>query len=241
MIALIDGDILIYTVAHQCETEIDWGDDMWTLHSDAKEARQRVDLDIMRFREATGCKHIRIALSSPMNFRHSFWPDYKMNRKGTRKPLCYRDLRNYLVSVWRAKIMPYLEADDLIGMWATEAPGRRVIVSADKDFRTIPGRIYNPSQPNLGIYEVSEEQADRNHLIQTLTGDRTDGYPGCPGIGEVRAERLADGGWPAVVEAYAKEGLSEEYALVQARCARILRHGDYTRRKVRLWTPKEAA
>jgi DNA polymerase-1 len=87
------------------------------------------------------------------------------------------------------------------------------------------------------VSEITEAEADRTHLIQTLTGDRTDGYPGCPGIGEKRAEAIADGGWSAVVESYEKAGLGEEYALTQARMAYILRHGDYKRGTVRLWTP----
>lgn len=238
MIALIDGDILIYTIAFQCETEIDWGDDLWTLHSDFNEAKQRVDLDLMEFRTMLGARSLRIALSSPTNFRKKLWPEYKENRKGQRKPLCYRQLRQYVVDVWKAKIVPDLEADDLLGIWSTEAPGKRVIVSADKDMRTIPGLVYNPSKPDLGIYEVSEEEANRNHLMQSLTGDRVDGYPGCPGIGEKRSEAIVEGGWPAVVEAYAKAGLDEDYAITQARMAYILRHGDYKRKKVRLWTPQ---
>lgn len=237
MIALIDGDILIYTIAFQCETEIDWGDDFWTLHSDFNEAKQRVDLDLMEFRTMLGARSLRIALSSPSNFRKKLWSEYKENRKGQRKPLCYRALRSYVVEVWKAQIVPDLEADDLLGIWSTEATGKRVIVSCDKDMRTIPGLVYNPSKPDLGIYEVSEAEANRNHLMQTLTGDRVDGYPGCPGIGEKRAESIVEGGWPAVVEAYSKAGFDEDYAITQARMAYILRDGDYKRKKVRLWRP----
>lgn len=239
MIALIDGDILVYTVAFQCEVECDWGDDMWTLHSDAREARQRLDIDVMSFRRAVGCSHVRIALSSPTNFRKKFYPDYKANRADQRKPLAYKALRRYVVETWKAKIVPDLEADDVIGMWATEEPGR-IVVSCDKDFKTVPCRRFNPSKPDLGVIEVTPEEADRNHLIQTLTGDRVDGYPGCPGIGEVRAERIVDGGWPAVVDAFRGAGLDESHAITQARLARILRHGDYRRRKVHLWTPSLA-
>jgi hypothetical protein len=40
------------------------------------------------------------------------------------------------------------------------------------------------------MHEITEAQADRFHMIQTLTGDVTDGYPGCPGIGPVKAEQI---------------------------------------------------
>ena len=79
-----------------------------------------------------------------------------------------------------------------------------------------------------GIIEVTEEDANYNHLLQALTGDAVDGYSGCPGIGIKRASRLldADASWDSVIAAYDKAGLTEEDALVQARVARILRHGE---------------
>lgn len=239
MIALIDGDILIYTIAFQCEVPVDWGDGIWTLHADLEEAKQRIDLDVAEFRSALRCRSVRIALSDSANcYRRKLWPEYKAHRKTQRKPVIYRELRRYVHEVWGAVIRTGLEADDVLGMWSTEKPGRSVIVSADKDLRTIPGLIYSPSRSELGVYEVTPAEADRNHLIQTLTGDRTDGYPGCPGIGEKRAEAIADQGWDGVVAAYEKAGQTEEQAVVQARLARILRHGEYRRGKPMLWSPK---
>ena len=32
--------------------------------------------------------------------------------------------------------------------------------------------------------EISEEEADYNHMLQTLAGDYTDGIPGCPSVGK---------------------------------------------------------
>ena len=45
--------------------------------------------------------------------------------------------------------------------------------------------------------------------------------------------------WACIVSAYEKVGLNERDALQQARCARILRHGefDFEEGKVNLWTP----
>jgi DNA polymerase-1 len=88
-------------------------------------------------------------------------------------------------------------------------------------------------------------------MKQTLTGDTSDGYPGCPGYGPVSAEKLLDnftaldGGflldeaWKAVVQQYIKKGQTEEDALVQAQLARILRSGDWDaeKKEVKLWTP----
>jgi hypothetical protein len=42
-VALIDADILLYQAACAVEKEIDWGNDMWTLHSDAREGKMMMD------------------------------------------------------------------------------------------------------------------------------------------------------------------------------------------------------
>ena len=82
------------------------------------------------------------------------------------------------------------------------------------------------------------------HMMQTLTGDSTDGYSGCPGCGPKTAEKILaplvpDDYWKAVVKAYSAAGLSEDEALVQARVARICWASDYDfkKKKVKLWNP----
>lgn len=238
---LIDGDILIYEASFGVEKPIHWGNDMWTLHADAREAKQRLDVQIVELVEALDASKYTICLSDFENFRKDLDPSYKSNRN-SRKPVVYREVKDYVLDAWKAQIWPRLEADDVIGILATKLKNT-VIVSIDKDFKTVPARIYNPSKPELGIYTVTPEEADRWHLIQTLTGDRVDGYSGCPGIGPKRAEVIVELGWPGVVEAYVKAGLSEEVAITQARLARILRKGDYTKktRRVKLWAPQTPA
>ena len=133
--------------------------------------------------------------------------------------------------------------------------GRKIIVSVDKDMRTVPSNVYRTSHPDEGVVQVTEAEADYYHLFQTLVGDATDGYPGCPGIGPVRATKILSnavfqnaetgrkGGptdfWGAIVAAYDKAGFGEEEALVQARCARILRSSDYDfqNKEPILWNP----
>jgi DNA polymerase-1 len=79
-------------------------------------------------------------------------------------------------------------------------------------------------------------------LIQTLSGDQTDGYAGCPGIGIKRAETLFEKygeSWLTVVAAYEKAELTEADALMNARLAKILTVDDYdfTTSSPILWTP----
>jgi len=93
-------------------------------------------------------------------------------------------------------------------------------------------------------------------MKQVLTGDTVDNYKGCPGIGPKKAdeflmpvheallgltveEHLA-ALWVTVTMVYESKGFTAEDALIQARCARILRHGDYnfTTEEVTLWKPE---
>ena len=83
-------------------------------------------------------------------------------------------------------------------------------------------------------------------MFQTLTGDPTDGYKGCPSVGKVTAEKILTPHknnykkmWEAVVETYKSKGLSSKVALLEARMARIVRASDYnfkTKQPI-LWSP----
>tara|TARA_Y100001973_G_scaffold102281_1_gene167006 strand:- start:1759 stop:2442 length:684 start_codon:yes stop_codon:yes gene_type:complete len=224
------------------EQEFDWGDDWWTLFGDLREAQERVDVWLQDIKELLNADKFVLTLTGRNNWRKDVLPTYKSNRKGKRKPVVYKALKQYLIDTYKTALFDRLEADDLMGLLQTDPSNSEetVIVSEDKDMMTIPGLLYRPIRPEMGIQLVTSEAADRNHLLQALTGDSTDGYGGCPGIGPKTAEKiLKENDWSLVVAAYEKAGLTEEDALQQARVARILRHGEYDRKKdeVKLWHP----
>ncbi len=248
---LIDGDVIAYTAATVVEKEYDWGDDVWTLHSDFNEARKVAEDSIASIVNKLKSDHTVLVFSDDVNFRKSFYPDYKGNRKATRKPIALKELKAWLGEQYDTWVRPGLEGDDVLGILSTHPklyPGEKIIVSIDKDFKTIPGYFFNPQKDTQPQF-ISNKDADHWHLMQTLMGDATDGYPGCPGVGPKTAEKiLADPAvdltitaWDAVVKAYEKKGLTEEDALTQARCARILRYGDYDfkRKEPILWHPAQ--
>lgn len=247
-IALIDADIYIYQAAVGAEVATDWGDGLWTLHADANDAEANLHAEIKRLVEVVEADEAILALSDTENFRKQILPTYKSNRKGTRKPMLVPFLRDSVWKNWKTYQKDGLEGDDVLGILATwpGLKGTKVIVTGDKDLYTIPGLVYMSHKPELGITEVSHEQARYTHMMQTLTGDTTDGYTGCPGIGPVRAKRILDAAkgtpkdyWSAVVNTYQKAGLSEEEALVQARVAYILRaeHFNTETKEPILWNP----
>jgi DNA polymerase-1 len=241
---LIDGDILLYQEAASVEVAFDWGDDIWSLTADASLAKQAVDVWIAQHKELLNADDVIITLTSPNNWRKDVLPTYKYNRKGKRKPVVFPALRDYCRETYRVIDYDTLEADDVMGILATggikKIKGDKIIVSEDKDMKTIPGYLYNPNRPEEGIQCLSKKQADLNHLSQALTGDSTDGYSGCPGVGPKTAEKiLKRGTWEEVLGAYTKAGLTETDALVQARVSRILRKGEFSANtgKVKLWNP----
>lgn len=234
---LIDGDIIVYRYASTVEQEVDWGDDVWSLWSDAKEAKQLILQYLEHLVEMTAADDFIFCFSDKDNFRKTILPTYKSNRKGKRKPVCYKGVKSWIESKYESITMPNLEGDDVMGILATSGKYEEtVIVSEDKDMKTIPGLLWR----NAELEEISEEDADYFHLYQTLVGDPTDGYSGLKGVGDKKATALLETPtWETVVTAYEKAGHTEEDALVQARVARILRASDYNAKKQEpiLWTP----
>ncbi|MER8505680.1 hypothetical protein NKH91_06050 [Mesorhizobium sp. M0894] len=240
---LIDGDILVVSTGAALEVETDWGDDEWTLTCDVAEVKATVLSTIKRLERDLDADASVITLSKGTTFRHDLYAGYKKGR--SRKPVGTNEVKRWLIEEHGAKYKPGIEADDVMGILATNPrliKGEKVIVSQDKDMLTIPGLIYR----NSNIIEVSPREALHNFLKQTLTGDITDGYLGCPGMGPVKAEKLlaaiqpGDLYWPHIVAAYEKAGLTADDALLQARLARILHNDDYDHAKKEpiLWTPR---
>ena len=233
---LIDGDIIAYKAAASAETPINWGDGLWSLHAFEPDVEARLEDQIHKLMEAPAQDCI-ITLSDKANFRKEVAPYYKANRKDTRKPMLLGWAREYLTSKYNTIMYRNLEADDVLGILATKNPDT-IIWSADKDLLTIPAKHWI----NGEVVTITEEEAKYNFFFQTLIGDSTDNYKGCPSIGSVTANKILSENcsWDAVVAAFKSKGLSEEVALENARLARILHNGEYDTDtgEVKLWQPK---
>ena len=170
-------------------------------------------------------KSILPCVSSLKNFRKALYPEYKANRS-VRKPTGYSHLVKAFVGEAPSTYAPYgLEADDGLGLTCAYRYDC-VMVSWDKDMLTVPGTHYNPHTDEL--VTVDEETADFNLRCQALSGDSTDNYPGCKGIGVKRAPLHAES-WSDMFAAFEKAGHDLAYAVTMVRLARILRNGDYSR------------
>jgi putative phage exonuclease len=245
---LIDADMFAFIACTGATHEAEWESGISSYFADFEEVKayfiSRLDAAIetaLAHHHYTGDYDIILCLSDPdSNFRRRILPTYKAHRRG-QKPLCYWRLTAWMKEEGNVYWRPHLEADDCIGILATseETKDRCIIISGDKDMNTLPGYHYDFLRDEYR--HITEAEADRFFLMQTLTGDSADGYSGCPKVGAVNAARIldADPSWAAVVKAYEKQRLSEADALTQARVARILRAEDYdmAREEIRLWTP----
>jgi 5'-3' exonuclease len=247
---LIDGDLVLFKGTVAVEREICWDGENWTLHSNAEEAWVAVEDQLHKlFKRFKTEEHV-IAFTSSPTFRHALSPSYKGNRVGQRKPVAYAATKERLGRKgYTIASEPALEADDVLGILATRNPDDTIICSTDKDMRTVPCMLWDDKE----LTKITEAEADYKHLYQTLVGDASDGYPGCPGIGPVKAAKLLDATawtsdcgltwpqamWMQVAAAFEKAKLTEEDALLQARLARILRVEDWDaeKREPILWQP----
>jgi len=234
---LIDADFIVYKACAAAETEIDWGDDTILVTSNFSDAYRASTRELTKIKNKFGSfSSMILFFSDSKNFRKKILPEYKGHRN-RKKPCGYKRVINKLSEEYEVIIMPTLEADDGMGVYATQHPGN-IIVSPDKDMKQIPGELFNLDEK----FTVTPKAGATWHLTQTLAGDQTDGYGGVPGIGIKRAETLFKEkgcSWKTVVDAFIERDLTEVDALVNARLAKILTVDDYDFKKNRpiLWNP----
>ena len=187
--------------------------------------------------------------SSSSAYRRSIYPDYKKNRAG--KATGVQGIQGATIE-WPERLYRD-QADDVMGIFATwpgvedpiiatqdkdllQIPGRHLWIATDNVPESEPGRTIT-LQDNHVLQYISPEWALRHFYTQALTGDTTDGIPGCPGVGPKRAatalkEKDTDlDYWEAVIRQYEKAfsdvSHASEQALRMARLVRILRYGEY--------------
>lgn len=187
--AILDGDFFAFRASSAVQKDINWGDGLFTCHAYLNDAIDQFEVLLNQIKTSIHPNTFVIALSSEHNFRKDVDPEYKGNRKNTRKPTCYQGLIEYIKKNYPYDEQYGFEADDLMGIYC--AVKGYTIVSADKDMKTIPGYFYNFLDDSL--YHFDKKEAFTNLMIQVITGDRADNYSGVPGYGKVKATRFIEG------------------------------------------------
>lgn len=148
---------------------------------------EKLDADGYEYEE------LELFLTGKGNFRDTIAKvkPYKGNRLLMEKPLHYQSIRRYLQNRWGAMVINGWEADDEVAMQAhvhDYDPEQVMIVSQDKDLRTVPGLLFNYRRNTYEL--ITQKGALVNFYRQILTGDQTDNIVGCYRTGETGAKKL---------------------------------------------------
>jgi 5'-3' exonuclease len=195
---LIDADPLAYRAVFSKE-----GDTIGGVCGKIDELFESI-FDVIIERYGKDYRYIAF-LTGPNNFRHEIAKDYKAQRP-KEKPVLLNFARNYIMEEFNTILTEGEEADDAIAILATKHFPDAVIVSIDKDFKQVPGLLYNPTKDEWT--EVSEEEGTHFFYTQLLTGDRVDNIQGVNKIGPKTAEKILEGAatkeemWKRCLEAY---------------------------------------
>lgn len=256
---LLDADLLAYRASAANQRSYDWnGDGNKAVAADERLAQLYAEEKIEKFADKLKADEVIVCLSDDFT---SFRKDrvdasYKELRNDVERPVHLYDIKDYLAETYTTERWTAVEADDVMGVLATSpdipANEERIIVSADKDMMTVPGKLHRPAVYNTQngrllrkamTIDITPIEAIRFHFWQTIVGDRTDGIPGAPGVGpksayaiDVLEAESEEEAWDIVLQAYAVRG-GEEKAVTQARLTRILQHEDWDGRSPRLWLP----
>lgn len=136
---------------------------------------------------------LELCLTGKGNFREQIATikGYKANRIGKERPVHYKAIRRYMRERWGATVVKGYEADDALAMAAHEHDydgDRVVLVSQDKDLRTVPGLHYNARKKTWS--GISAQEALVTQYRQCLAGDAVDSIPGIYKCGPKRAEAV---------------------------------------------------
>ena len=151
-----------------------------------------------------------VKVISGHSYKKDVYPSYKSGRKRNEDLGAFREYVK--LTLTDLMIVPYLEADDVITMMASNLKDC-VVFSDDKDLR-----YYNPQYCKININEEISYELDyeKKQLMQLLIGDKEDDIAGISKVGEKTAEKLLDMyGWniDSVIEIYRDKQVSIDECL----------------------------
>ncbi len=161
--------------------------------------------DVLKREQPT---HVAVAFDPKgPTFRHEAFEAYKAQREETPEvirqsvPIIKQIIEAYHIPILE---VPYYEADDVIGTIAKQAQKEGFdvfMMTPDKDYGQLVDQhifMYKPKFGGdyevLGVPEILEKyqitSTEQVIDILGLMGDTADNIPGCPGIGEITAQKL---------------------------------------------------
>ena len=138
---LIDADIVAFKAAARAETLTAFGKTVAPLEDCLADIDQMIDGYLKRLKAfapimALSCREA--------NFREAVLPTYKhsRNKSADSRPTYLTEAKAHLRDQYESVLRYSLEGDDVLGILHTHKDyGDTIIVSEDKDLRTVPGRL----------------------------------------------------------------------------------------------------
>ena len=179
IVGIVDGDVLIYRA---CNKAI----------KDNLNVEKTFDEIYEEVKDNTACDQYSLHISGGGNFRKEIQQDFlKYKGKRREKPENYIACRDYVIKKYKPTMVKNYEADDTASVEAFKyiKNGQLyMLITLDKDWKTIGGLFYNLLYNNLSA--VSKNEGIEFFHQQLLTGDAVDNIPGIEGIGPVKAKKL---------------------------------------------------
>lgn len=161
------------------------------------EARRAFDGWIVTLQKLAGTNNKTLLLTkggSCFRTYRAMLRKYKGNRDNLVKPPYYTELREYLVTKYKARTYSKFEADDMCCMAMEKANSsgeyQAILAAIDKDLEQQAGRHINPNKKAEGVYVVDDFTGAYSFYKQMLMGDVADNIPGLDRVGEKSAEKL---------------------------------------------------
>lgn len=190
MTAIIDVESFIYKACTLCEDVVETSPGIYQLQWDINRVDEYFENLLTDIMGTTDQSTYVFAFGDYKNYRKIINPEYKANRKEQPKHPMLGVIKEHLFNNYCVAFMEWIEADDVCRIMYEQDPLNNVIISIDKDLKTFPCEIYNPMKPELGIQRITKKDGDISFFKQIVMGDKTDGYCGITGYGEVKATRL---------------------------------------------------
>lgn len=212
IVALIDADSIVYTVAYRFKDQEESLDSSILLQT-------QVDTYVTDILKATRAEKYLGVLSSKECFRHR---EYKFAPyKGNRPPKpefmvkWEGEIVKRLIEHWGFIVAEDLEADDVVAFLQSalnlysEFPAEPIVCSPDKDLRQNPGQFYDYTKDCFET--IVPEDATRRFYSSLVTGDTGDNIKGLFGVGPVKAAKLFSSCESEIDCEIALEGIYKDY------------------------------
>lgn len=179
-IGLVDADGVAYTLATTNEDTDSYEEIRLKLHDIITDICRQIDTP-----------QLILFIRGKDNFRTTLAKirPYKGNR--TPKPIKWLNVvYSILENEYKAIRADGAEADDYVASAKKIFQDKAIICSYDKDFRQIPGTLFDLSKQQL--VNITPQEAAYYKYRQILMGDSSDNIQGIPGIGQKKADKILE-------------------------------------------------